>query len=110
MSYRKLRDDLLKRPNVRAAYDIQRELGRLGQLIQRTRRAANLRQQDLAAAAGVAQADISRMEAGLGERGPTFDTLLRLAHAQKMNLVVEFVPDSGADQQADDARLLREAF
>ena len=97
MTYRKLRARLLKRPAVRAAYDAQRELGRLGHLIYRVRQVVNLRQQEVAAAAGIAQADISKIEAGIGQRGPTFETLVRVAHAQKMNLVLEFVPaDKGA--------------
>ncbi len=51
------------------------------------------------------------MEAGLGERGPTFETLLRLAHAQKMHLVVEFVPEADDDVRQDvKVRALREAF
>lgn len=110
MSYRKLRDDLLERPGVRDAYNVQRELSRLGDLIQRTRRAAKLPQQELAAASGIAQADISRLESGLGERGPTFETLVRLAHAQGMNLVVEFVPADADKKQAADTQDLRVAF
>src|SRR5688572_10082604 len=95
MSYRKVRDQLLKRPFVRAGYDAQRELGRLGHLMARARQSANLKQNELAKVSGIAQADISKMEAGIGQRGPTFETLVRLARAQKMNLVVEFVPASG---------------
>jgi transcriptional regulator with XRE-family HTH domain len=57
---------------------------------------ANGRQQELAKLSGVAQGDISRLEIGSGEKGPTFDTLVRLAHAQDMKLVVELVPNGAA--------------
>jgi transcriptional regulator with XRE-family HTH domain len=99
---------LLERPAAKAAYDSQRERNRLGQLLQRSRQHVNLRQQELAKAAGITQADISRLESGLGERGPTFDTLLRLAHAQRMKLVVELVPEN-SDAIAEP-NLLRESF
>ena len=116
MSYKALRDHLLERPEVRKAYDAQLELGRLGQLLQRTRLSKHLRQVDLAAAADIAQSEISRMEAGLGDRGPTFDTLLRIAHAQKMRLTVELVPEEevvSLDEPVEIAayqRRLREVF
>jgi len=117
-TYRKLRDKLLERPAVRQAYDVQRELGRLGGLFERARRTVKLRQVDLAAAANIAQSEISRMEAGLGDRGPTFDTLLRIAHAQNMKLMVELVPADKAEDELettdrwalDEDRPLREAF
>lgn len=112
MSYKTLRGKLLARPAVKEAYDSQRERNRLGRLLQRSRQSNNLLQQELALAAGIAQADISRLEAGLGERGPTFDTLLRIARAQRMRLIVELVPDKeapAADAAAKPGRL-REAF
>ena len=128
MSYQTLRERLLARPRVKASYDRQVELSKLGRLIQRARTESNLRQQDLAALSGVAQGDISRLEIGAGERGPTFDTLVRLAHAQDMQLVVELVPiataepavepiehvelnESSEDSEEDEPRsVLREAF
>jgi len=83
---------------------------KLGQLLRRGRESANLRQHVLALRAQIAQGDISRIENGLGGRGPTFETLVRLAHAQNMNLVVQLVPRG---TKADDPELLqdlREAF
>lgn len=108
MKYRAARDKLLARPNVRAAYDEQRELGKLGRLLRRAREASNLRQQEVALLAGIAQGDISRIEHGLGERGPTFDTLVRLVHAHNMELVVELAPKDKKRRQ--DAPKLREEF
>ncbi len=123
MNYQDMRERLLARPRVKAAYDMQIELSKLGRLIQRARVGSNLRQQDLAALSGVAQGDISRLEIGAGEKGPTFETLVRLAHAQGMKLVVELVrkdsesigvtPDAlAADEslEVESAHSLRAAF
>jgi transcriptional regulator with XRE-family HTH domain len=125
MSYRTMRGRLLARPAVRAGYDTQVELNKLGRLMKRGRLESNLPQKELAEISGVAQGDISRLEIGSGEKGPTFDTLVRLAHAQGMRLVVELVPEKSAefetftadeDDNADAAAVmasqpaLREAF
>jgi transcriptional regulator with XRE-family HTH domain len=124
MSYRTMRERLLARPAVREGYDTQVELNKLGRLMKRGRLESNMPQKELAEISGVAQGDISRLEIGLGEKGPTFDTLVRLAHAQGMRLVVELVPEKSAeyasiaeeDDNADGAAAmasqpaLREAF
>jgi transcriptional regulator with XRE-family HTH domain len=125
MSYRIMRERLLARPAVRAGYDKQVELNKLGRLMKRGRLESNLPQKELAEISGVAQDDISRLEIGSGEKGPTFDTLVRLARAQGMRLVVELVPEKPAeyvsitsdeDDNADAAAAmasqptLREAF
>lgn len=124
MSYRTMRERLLARPAIRAGYDTQVELNKLGRLMKRGRLESNLPQKELAEISGVAQGDISRLEIGSGEKGPTFDTLVRLAHAQGMRLVVELVPEKSAeyasiaeeDDSADAAAAmasqpaLREAF
>jgi transcriptional regulator with XRE-family HTH domain len=100
MSYRTMRERLLARPAVRAGYDTQVELNKLGRLMKRGRLESNLPQQELAILSGVAQGDISRLEIGSGEKGPTFDTLVRLAHAQGMRLVVELVPEKSAEYES----------
>jgi transcriptional regulator with XRE-family HTH domain len=115
-----MRERLLARAGVKAGYDKQAELSKLGRLIHRARVSTNLRQQELAKLSGVAQGDISRLEIGSGEKGPTFDTLVRLAHAQDMKLVVELVPNTAATEAAassvdeegleSDAQALRAAF
>jgi transcriptional regulator with XRE-family HTH domain len=106
MSYQKMRERLLARPAVKASYDMQMELSKLGRLVQRAREGSNLLQKELAALSGVAQGDISRLEGGAGEKGPTFETLLRLVHAQGMELVMEFVPKkaSGSSDKASSSR------
>lgn len=58
----------------------------LGLQIAAARQSAHLTQPQLAAQAGVQQGDISRIEHGHGN--PTRDTLLRLANALDMELVL----------------------
>jgi transcriptional regulator with XRE-family HTH domain len=48
--------------------------------------------EDVAMTAGVELSDIHRLEMGFGENGPTFDMLVRIAHALDMRMVVELVP------------------
>lgn len=111
MGYKATRAALLKRPAVKAAYEEQTELGKLGRLLRRARETSNLRQQEVAELAGIAQGDISRIEHGLGERGPTFDTLVRLARAHRMELVLQLVPqDKDKREEAEESQQLREAF
>ena len=57
-----------------------------GHVIYSARKARNLRQSDLAELSGVAQADISRIERGLGN--PTRDTLLKIADALDVRIAV----------------------
>jgi transcriptional regulator with XRE-family HTH domain len=106
MSYQNMRERLLARPQVKASYDMQMELSKLGRLVQRAREGSKLLQKDLAALSGVAQGDISRLEGGAGEKGPTFETLLRLVHAQGLELVMELVPKkaNGSTTKASSTR------
>jgi transcriptional regulator with XRE-family HTH domain len=106
MSYQDMRERLLARGQVKASYDMQMELSKLGRLVQRAREGSKLLQKDLAALSGVAQGDISRLEGGAGEKGPTFETLLRLVHAQGLELVMELVPKkaNGSATQASSTR------
>lgn len=123
MSYPSMRERLLARPGVKASYDMQMELSKLGRLVQRAREGSKLLQKELAVLSGVAQGDISRLEGGAGEKGPTFETLLRLVHAQGLELVMELVPKkaNGASTKAarkraaqtaeiEQTAALREAF
>jgi len=63
----------------------------LGRQIAAARKASCLTQAELSARAFVQQAEISRIERGLGN--PTRDTLLRLASAMGTRLVL--IPDDG---------------
>lgn len=94
--YRRIADDIKARwsPDdhqraAGAADEIRARLAadeQLGEDIARLRRANHLSQSTLAGLAGVQQADISRIERGLGN--PTRDTLTRLASALDARLTV----------------------
>lgn len=111
IKFEELRDELIKDGENKEYYDRQRGLIRLGRLFKRSRTHQKLPQQTIAKTAGIAQADISRIESGVAELGPSFDTLVKLAHAQKMRLVVELVPEEKEEEDPDDpSRQFREAF
>ena len=90
-NYQKLLDKLLEDPDFRAGYDAKPQFVNLGLALRRAREAVHVSQKALSEKSGVAQSDISRLDAGLGTKGPTFDTLLRLARALGMDLSVNFV-------------------
>jgi transcriptional regulator with XRE-family HTH domain len=104
MSYQTTRARLGARQGVKAGHDKQAQLNELGHLFRRARIAAKLLHEDVAMAAGVELSDIHRLEMGTGEDGPTFDTLVRIAHALQMRLVVELVPNTASDSAGDGLR------
>ncbi len=69
----------------------------MGAALAGARRARHLKQAELAALAGVTQADISRIERG--QMAPTTPTLLKLVSAMhgRVQLVVPALPDRDAD-------------
>jgi DNA-binding XRE family transcriptional regulator len=69
-------------------YEILRAVGRL---MRHTRMAAGLRQVTVGKMAGIAQAEISRIESGEGERGASIVTLAKIARANKKRLVIAIV-------------------
>jgi transcriptional regulator with XRE-family HTH domain len=96
MSYQTMRARLGARQGVRAGHDKQAELNKLGRLFRGARIAAKLLHEDVAMTAGMELSDIHRLEMGSGEQVPTFDTLVRIAHALQMRLVVELVPNEAS--------------
>lgn len=109
MSYQTTRARLLARQGVKAGHDKQAQLNNLGHLFRRARIAAKLLHEDVALTAGVELSDIHRLETGSGENGPTFDTLVRIARAMDMKLVMELVPkEAGALPAVEDG--LRAVF
>jgi len=82
--------DLSLRMGEQLEAEVDRSL-KLGRSIARARTEAKLTQPELAARAGVQQADISRIERGLGN--PTRETLIRLASSLGMELTL--APISG---------------
>jgi hypothetical protein len=93
MSYQTTRAGLLARQGINAGHDKQAQLKKLGGLFRHSRIAAKLLHEDVAMTAGVELSDIHRLEMGSGDKSPTFDTLVRIARALDMKLVVELVPN-----------------
>ena len=107
MSYQTMRARLGTRQGVKAGHDKQEQLNNLGRMFRRARIAAKLLHEDVAMTADVEVSEIHRLEMGTGEKGPTFETLVRIAHALDMKLVVELAPN-GASAIGEDG--LRAVF
>lgn len=77
--------------------DFQKEMkdrAELGAALQSARKAQSLTQPTLSLLADVQQAEISRIERGVGN--PTATTLFRLTHA--LGLKLAFIPDRGSEK------------
>lgn len=85
-------------PEGREAERIFRGAYAFGRVIRAARRARNLRQSDLAALSGIAQADISRIERG--QIAPTITTLLKLADALGAQIQLVLATGDGASADA----------
>ena len=70
---------LLADPDARNAYDNYEVLTKLGNALRELRLEARLSQQQLQALSGVNQADISRVEQGAMERGPSLAVVRKIA-------------------------------
>lgn len=90
MTLTKALKDQCKNTNFKKEYGaLEPEYALIRALID-ARNSCNITQKELAAATGIAQSDISKIENGLGN--PTIRLLQRLANGLNMNLKVEFVP------------------
>ncbi|MEY1593623.1 helix-turn-helix domain-containing protein [Burkholderia sp. Bmkn7] len=91
-TFEDLRAELMKDPEAREAYVAQGRMVRLGQLLRSVRKERGLTQRDVHDRTGIDQADLSRIENGEGERGPTFDTMIKYAHALDLELCIALTP------------------
>lgn len=94
----------LKDPDVKFGHDNYDVLKQVGELVRQMRTEAALSQAALHAASGIDQADISRLESGALERGPSLLTLVKLAHASGKRLVIGIEDAERGDPSA--ARLV----
>jgi ribosome-binding protein aMBF1 (putative translation factor) len=78
----------LNDPDVKFGFDNYDVLKQVGELVRQMRCESAMSQTALHAASGVDQGDISRLESGSLERGPTLLTLVKLAHAAGKRLVI----------------------
>lgn len=84
----KFEKSLLEDPEVRFGFDNYEMLKQIGGFLRDMRKESALSQEGLEAASGIGQAEISRLETGEMERGPSLLTLVRLAHATGKRLVI----------------------
>ena len=68
-------------------YAARNAIMQAGEMVQAARIKAGLTQSDLAERVGMSESDISRLEAGLGNHGPSVETLSRLASACHRRLI-----------------------
>src|SRR6202795_1142821 len=93
----------LSTPDARAAYQEQRLALEVGRTIRHERKLAELTQMQLAAKAGIDQADLSRLETGQGVRGATIGFVERVAHALGREVVIQFVDPATKREHAQAA-------
>lgn len=98
--FTQLRDHFLKDPEVAEGYREQQSALKIGRLFHHARKRAKLTQEEAAERAKIDQAEISRIETGEYRKGPTVETLARLARAVGVTLVVELV--AGTEWEVDD--------
>jgi transcriptional regulator with XRE-family HTH domain len=99
---------LLRDPDVKFGFDNYEVLQQLGALVREMRIDSGLSQSALQEASGVGQAEISRLESGSMERGPSLLTLIRLAHAAGKRLVIG-IEDKEGENKASTRVLTIEA-
>ncbi len=88
-SYKKYKDTVLSRPEVKAEYDaLQPEYDLIQALID-ARTSQNITQKELSGRTGITQADISRIENGT--RNPSLAMVKRIAKGLGMQVKLEFI-------------------
>ena len=90
----------LTNPDVRFGFDNYDVLKQIGGLVREMRVSGGFSQAGLQELSGVTQADISRVESGTMERGPSLLTLVRLAHAAGKRLVIGIEDEEGEDKKS----------
>lgn len=89
-NFRETLNEQLRDPEFKAEWDALEPERQIVRTMLMGRERADLTQQQLAEATGIAQADISRLENGTAN--PSLRTLKRLASGMGMRLKVDFVP------------------
>ena len=92
-------ETLLHDPDVRFGFDNYEVLKQIGALVRDMRVQSAMSQTALGEASGFPQAEISRLESGSMERGPSLLTLVRLAHAAGKRLVIGIEDEEGENKE-----------
>ena len=85
--------------DVRFGFDNYDVLKQVGALVREMRLQSGFSQTALQQLSGIPQADISRVESGTMERGPSLLTLVRLAHAAGKRLVIGIEDEEGEEKK-----------
>jgi transcriptional regulator with XRE-family HTH domain len=85
--------------DVKFGFDNYDVLKQIGSLVREMRVSSGFSQTALQEMSGITQADISRVESGTMERGPSLLTLVRLAHAAGKRLVIRIEDEEGEDKK-----------
>lgn len=91
---------LLRDPDVKFGFDNYEVLKQLGAMVRDMRTQSAMSQAALEEASGIGQAEISRLEFGAMERGPSLLTLVRLAHAAGKRLVIGIEDEKGENKES----------
>ena len=81
LTHKQLKAQALKRPEIKAEYDLLEEEFAIVDEFLKLRTAAGLTQAEVARRMGTTQSAIARLESGRGKNAPTLATLRKYAHA-----------------------------
>jgi transcriptional regulator with XRE-family HTH domain len=89
--------------DVKFGFDNYDVLKKIGDVMREMREQSAMSQVAVQEASGISQGDISRVETGSMERGPSILTLIRLAHSTGKRLVIGI---EDADDEGHPTRLM----
>ena len=93
-------ETLLHDPDVRFGFENYEVLKQIGALVRDMREQSAMSQTALGEASGFRQPEITRLESGSMERGPSLLTLVRLAHAAGKRLVIGIEDEEGENKES----------
>jgi transcriptional regulator with XRE-family HTH domain len=95
----KFEESALRDPDVKFGFDNYEILRQVGEFVREVRSESAMSQVQMQEVSGIAQADISRLESGSMERGPSLLTLVRIAHAAGKRLVIGIEDEEGEEKK-----------
>ena len=100
-----LRKRGLRAPGFAEGYAARDAIMQAGRMVRAMRKDTGLTQTQLAERAGMSQAEISRLEAGIGTHGPSVEILNRLAKACDLRLVMAMTELSASTNGGEPPQL-----
>ena len=99
---REIEDRLEQDREIDAPTTPDKQLIKIGHMMRTLRKVRGLTQRQVQALSGVNQAEISRIEAGVGRRGMTISQMATLARKQHARVVMLLVDESVVEKSAPD--------